>query len=60
MAHIALQDALYLKPPKGFSTVYPCEEVTEKALDSEVLHKLSEIHRDRENLVPHGVELPSF
>jgi len=40
--------------------VYSCEAVTEKALDAEVLHKLSEIHHDRENWVLQGVELPSF
>ena len=40
--------------------MYSCEAVTEKARDPEVLHKLSEIHRDRESMVPHGVELPSF
>ena len=45
---------------KRFCPVYSCEALTEKARDPEVLHKLSEIHRDRENLVPHGVELPSF
>ena len=37
-----------------------CEAVTEKALDPEVLHMLSEIHHDRENLVPQCLELTSF
>ena len=40
--------------------MYSCEAVTEKALDPEVLHKLSEIHHDRENWVLHGVELLPF
>ena len=40
--------------------MYSCEAVTEKALDPEVLHMFSEIHHDRENLVPQGVELASF
>ena len=45
---------------KRFCPVYSCEAVTEKGLDPEVLHMLSEIHHDRENWVPQGVELPSF
>jgi len=34
--------------------------VTERALDPEVLHMLSEIRHDRENWVPQCVESPSF
>ena len=45
---------------KRFCPVYSCEAVPEKALDPEVLHMLSEIHHDRENLVPQCVELTSF
>ena len=45
---------------KRFYTVYSCEAVTEKALDPEVLHMLSDIHHDRENWAPQCVELPSF
>ena len=45
---------------KRFCPVYSCEAVTEKGLDPEVLHMLSEIHHDRENWVPQCVELPSF
>ena len=45
---------------KRFFPVYSCEAVTERALDPEVLHMLSEIHHDRENWVPQGVQLPSF
>ena len=49
-----------LSRQKRFCTVNSCEAVTEKALESEVLHMLSEIHHDRENWVPQGVELHSF
>ena len=45
---------------KRFSPVYSCQAATEKALDPEVLHMLSEIHHERENWVPQCVELPSF
>ena len=45
---------------KRFCPVYSCEAVTERALDPEVLHMLSEIHHDRENWVPQCVELLSF
>ena len=45
---------------KRFCPVYSCEAVTEKALDPEVLHMLSDGHHDRENWAPQCVELPSF
>ena len=35
--------------------MFSCEAVTEKALDTDVLHMLSEIHHDRENWVPQCV-----
>ena len=45
---------------KRFCPVYSYEAVTEKVHDPDVLHKLQEIHHDRENWVPQCVELPSF
>ena len=40
--------------------MYSFEAGTEKAVDPEVLHMLSEIPHDRENWVPQCVEVPFF